>query len=116
MSDVIRITLFLRLIVILSDTLQTEECLFEYGNDLCNACQIPVIATDNSHRFKTTVARTIKSNSAVRFSVEKKYLRRNTSQRVFIFCNQLRVLRARHPLGGLNKVLKSKVILSDSIV
>ena len=41
-SDVIRITLFLRLIVILSDTLQTEECLFEYGNDLCNACQIPV--------------------------------------------------------------------------
>ena len=58
-SDVIRITLFLRLIVILSDTLQTEECLFEYGNDLCNACQIPVIATDNSHRFKTTVAWTI---------------------------------------------------------
>ena len=101
MSDVIRITLFLRLIVILSDTLQTEECLFEYGNDLCNACQIPVIATDNSHRFKTTVARTIKSNSAVRFSVEKKYLRRNTSQRVFIFCNQFTCFKGKAPFGRL---------------
>ena len=49
----------------------------KYRNDLCHGCQILVTATDNSHRFRTTFAltirqHTIKSNSVVRFYVKKK--------------------------------------------